>query len=225
VEEARGRRKTFVARSDAPLDQGDVRHAAAEAGGITAPTAGVGSNDVGQAERLVALIAEPGRLRVFSALALGASTVRDITAMTGLDARTVEKALGRLISGDLVVREPDGSARLVTEELLVVARRAAANRRLNDELEGPAGASAVLRRFFRGGRLSSIPATTSKRLVVLDYLVQSFEPGRRYPEAAVNDILSRYHSDVASLRRYLVDEGLMERAEGHYWRSGGTFEV
>lgn len=223
MKEARGRRTTARTRSEAPLGEGDVRHSVAEAGGITAASA-IGT-DVGEAERLLALVAEPSRLRVFSALALGASTIRDIKAMTGLGARTVERALARLISGDLVVREPDGSTRLVTEELLVAARRAATNRRLNEEHDGPAGAGAVLRRFFRGGRLTSIPATRSKRMVVLDYLVHSFEPGRRYPEPAVNEMLSRYHSDVASLRRYLVDEGLMERAEGYYWRSGGTFDV
>ena len=38
----------------------------------------------------------------------------------------------------------------------------------------------------------------------------------------VNLILGRRHQDTAALRRYLVDEGLLDRAEGHYWRSGGT---
>ncbi len=178
-----------------------------------------------EAERILGLLAEPDRLRVVSALALGASTIVDIKDMTGLEARTVEKALARLIQGGLVVRDRDGSSRLVTEELLVAARRAATTRKLNEERQGPAYTSEVLRRFFRGGRLHSIPTTKSKRMVLLDHLAQSFEPGRRYPERAVNEILSRYNADVASLRRYLVDEGLMERAEGFYWRSGGTFDV
>ncbi len=177
------------------------------------------------AERILGLLAEPDRLRVVSALALGASTVGEIRGMTGLEARTVEKALARLIKGRLVVRDQDGSSRLVTEELLFAACRAATTRKLHEEREGPAHTSPVLRRFFRGGRLHSIPTTKSKRMVVLDHLAQSFEPSRRYPEPAVNEILSRYDDDVASLRRYLVDEGLMERAEGIYWRSGGTFEV
>lgn len=193
--------------------------------GVRASPAVARGGEIGEAERLLALIAEPDRLRVVSALALGASTVRDIRTMTGLGVRPVEKALARLISGDLVVREPDGSARLVTEDLLSAARRAASTRRLNDELDGPVGASEVLRRFFRGGRLTSIPSMRSKRLVVLDYLVQAFEPGRAYSERVVNETLSRYHSDVASLRRYLVDERLMERGGGYYWRCGGTFDV
>ena len=60
---------------------------------------------------------------------------------------------------------------------------------------------------------------------MLDHIVQDFEPGRRYPEPEVNEILSRYNDDVAALRRYLVDEGFMTREAGVYWRSGGTVEV
>ena len=47
----------------------------------------------------------------------------------------------------------------------------------------------------------------------------------RYPEAEVNALLQRVHPDTAALRRYLVDEGFMARADGVYWRIGGSLEV
>jgi hypothetical protein len=96
---------------------------------------------------------------------------------------------------------------------------------------GPGGEVSVLpvdpivRRFVRAGRLTVIPARRSKRRLVLDWLAQEFEPGRVYPEAAVNKMLIRFHPDFAALRRYLVDEGFMERRQGFYWRAGGTFDV
>ena len=62
-------------------------------------------------------------------------------------------------------------------------------------------------------------------MVVLDHLSQSFEPGRTYPEAEVNEILSGFHPDFAALRRYLVENGFMTREDSLYWRSGGTFDV
>ena len=34
-----------------------------------------------------------------------------------------------------------------------------------------------------------------------------------------------WHPDVAALRRYLVDEGLLTREVGVYWRIGGYVEV
>ena len=64
----------------------------------------------------------------------------------------------------------------------------------------------------RGAGLTSIPAVRSKRLVVLNWLAQGFEPGRRYPESTVNLILAAVHPDTAALRRYLVDEDLVARA-------------
>ena len=61
-----------------------------------------------------------------------------------------------------------------------------------------------------------------KRLVILDLLAQEFEPGRRYSEPMVNLMLGKWHADTAALRRYLVDEGFLDREAGEYWRSGGT---
>ena len=84
---------------------------------------------------------------------------------------------------------------------------------------------AVLRTFLDAdGSLREIPTRTRKRLVVLDHLAQQFEPGERYPETEVNHRLRAFHPDVAALRRYLVEEGFLDRAEGLYWRSGGSVE-
>ncbi len=84
----------------------------------------------------------------------------------------------------------------------------------------------VLQNFLtEDGRLRTIPSKQGKLLVVLDHLSQSFEPGRTYPEAEVNEILTGFHPDYAALRRYLVENGFMTREDGLYWRSGGTFDV
>ena len=84
---------------------------------------------------------------------------------------------------------------------------------------------AVLRAFIaRDGRLKSIPTKISKRLVVLNELAQEFEPGQTYAESEVNATLGAFHDDVAALRRYLVEEGFLERRDGIYWRAGGTLD-
>jgi hypothetical protein len=81
----------------------------------------------------------------------------------------------------------------------------------------------VLRTFVgTDGRLITMPSKRAKRLVVLDHVAQLFEPGERYSEAEVNRRLRDLHDDVAMLRRYLVDEGFLDRAGGIYWRIGGT---
>ena len=90
--------------------------------------------------------------------------------------------------------------------------------------DSPAAAR-VLRAFVRDGRLVQIPARHAKRRIVLELLAQEFEPGRRYPEREVNRRLNRWHPDHASLRRFLVDEGFLDREGGQYFRSGGRVDV
>ena len=78
----------------------------------------------------------------------------------------------------------------------------------------------VLQTFFRHGRLTQIPAQQKKRLVVLEHLLQEFEPGQPYPEREVNAILFEFNDDVATLRREMIDHGLMVRRKGIYERAG-----
>jgi hypothetical protein len=83
-----------------------------------------------------------------------------------------------------------------------------------------------LHRYVRDGRISVMPAKREPRLLLLDHVAQAFEPGRRYPELEVNEILKGLYDDHAALRRYLVDEDLLSRtSDGTYWRSGGTVPV
>ena len=93
-------------------------------------------------------------------------------------------------------------------------------------LEGPAGetltadVAKVLRGFFAEGRLKTIPARDRKRQVVLRYLRDRvFVEDRAYPEAEVNQRLAQFHRDVAALRRYMVEAGLVTRTAGLYRRT------
>ena len=178
---------------------------------------------VPDAAAIVGLLADDARRRVLAALVLGSSTVEDVRAATGLPTRDVAVALARLVGGQLVERSDDG-----THVLLGEAFRRAAIAATDREAPDPTGDvpeddARVLRTYLRAGRLTQIPTQRSKRRVVLDRLAQEFDVGRRYSERQVNTILRRFHPDVAALRRYLVDEGFLDRsAPGDYWRAGGS---
>ncbi len=75
----------------------------------------------------------------------------------------------------------------------------------------------VLATFIKDGRLVSIPVQYKKRRYVMDELARSFEWGRLYDEKEVNAILKTFHEDYASLRRELIDEGIMLRESSRYW--------
>lgn len=83
----------------------------------------------------------------------------------------------------------------------------------------------VLETFVSAGRLTRIPVQHKKKLAILRWLVEDFQPGRLYPESDVNRVIERRHPDFASLRRYLVDEEFMQRRRGVYWRTGSVPNV
>jgi hypothetical protein len=181
---------------------------------------------VPDAATIVGLLADDTRRRVAAALALGAATIADIRAMTGLSAREVGEALARLVAGELVVRADDGTHVLLGEAFRAAAIAAAARGPAPDPTgDAPEDQARVLRTYLRAGRLTGIPVQRTKRLVILDRLAQEFVVGTRYPEREVNRILRRFHDDVAALRRYLVDEGFLDREAGEYWRSGGSVNL
>ena len=173
------------------------------------------------ASTLVGLMAEPDRRRVVAALILSAGDLSSVVRTSGLETRQAMDALDRLSAAGLVEVGSDGVYVLLEETFKIVAR---AERETAVSSDSPPAAPAeqVLDRTIVDGRLVHLPRKRSKRLIVLDRLAQEFEPGVRYSEREVNGALRPFDDDVATLRRYLVDEGFLDRADGDYWRSGGS---
>ena len=94
------------------------------------------------------------------------------------------------------------------------ARQANARPASTEFADAPDHVRKVLRAFVVDGRLQSVPVAAAKRMIVLDWLAQEFEPGITYSEKMVNLILGKRHADTAALRRYLVDDGFLDRADG-----------
>ena len=65
--------------------------------------------------------------------------------------------------------------------------------------------------FDKTGRLRSIPARRGVRRQVLERMVVDLKRDRTYREAELNEVLGRYHDDVAALRREMVAERLLVR--------------
>ena len=185
-------------------------------------------------EILVGLLADARRMRVFAAVVLGAQTPAEVVDRTGLTLREAVEALRRLSDGGLVSPAAPFTAHVdVIGELASRAFKqrkepahTVANARPAAEALDPDRArAAVLRAFMADGSLVSIPASRSKRRIILEHIVSAFEAGVRYPEREVDAILRAWHPDHAALRRYLVDDQLLAREAGVYWRIGGPVEL
>lgn len=178
-------------------------------------------------EEVLRALADPERLAVAGSLAVGPKTAGELSAAVDLPQARIRRHLSRLTAAGLVAVEADRRTyRLVPGVLREAAREAGPSREpglalgaVFDEEER------VLRQYFRQGRLREVPAKRSKRLIVLERLALEFEVGVRYGEREVNEILSRFTDDHVTVRRYLIDEGLLSRERGQYWRSGGRVEV
>jgi hypothetical protein len=197
------------------------------AAGDVEPELRSGPGDDGRgltAQAVVGLLATPARLRVVAAIVLGAATPAEIAAATDLPTAQVSAAVNRLVRGGLV-RVVQGRFQVDPQVFAQAARDGASKREPVDYGVSDPKIAAVLHAFVEDGRLVRIPSSGRKRTAVLEYLVATFEPGRRYPEREVNVILASFHPDTAALRRYLVDEGFLSREAGVYWRTGGWVDV
>jgi hypothetical protein len=168
--------------------------------------------------RVLGRLAHEQRLRVLSAVALGATTVREIAARAEVSEPETARALGQLLRAGIVAQ---GAAGLRVElGAFARAARAAAPERLRPDLDdATAEQAAVLRNFVDGeGRIRELPARAAKRELVLEYVAARFERNRDYVEREVNDVLLELYDDYVTLRRYLVDAGLLTRKAGVYCR-------
>ncbi len=168
--------------------------------------------------RVLGRLADEQRLRVLSAIALGATTVRAIAERTDLTEAETARALGQLLRAGIVSQEGPG-LQVDHGAFARAAREASPVRRRPDLDDATPEQAAVLRNFVDAdGRIRELPARAAKRELVLEYVATRFEPGREYAEHQVNEILLGLHDDHVTLRRLLVDAGFLTRAAGVYRR-------
>jgi DNA-binding transcriptional ArsR family regulator len=175
-------------------------------------------------------LAEPNRLKIVGFLAQRSYTVGELAEALGLGVSTTSNHLSTLAQVGLVSARPQGHYAVYSLDIAALqgmARRLLQTEnlpRLSQQAENdtPAYDRKVLATFLDPqGRIIAFPAQEKKFLVLLRHVLQAFEPGERYAERQVNEILARYNDDTASLRRGLIESRLMrrERDGGAYWRT------
>ena len=172
-------------------------------------------------------LADANRLKIVGLLAGRSYSVEELAALLNLRPSTVSHHLAKLAEAGLVTARTESYYNVYQLEEKALEER---TRRLLSRQDFTSAVAdmdldgydrkVVADYTRRDGSLKSIPAQRKKREAVLRYVVKAFQPGKRYSERKVNEILGRYHEDTASLRRELVGYHLMERegGGGMYWR-------
>lgn len=178
-------------------------------------------------------LADATRFKIVGLLAQQEYTVEQLAAILGLGPSTVSHHLTRLARAGLVSARAESYYnyyRLEKGALEAAARALLSDETLRSAAQAEVSPGAfdqadiyarrVLRNYLMpDGRLRTIPSQLKKLEVILRYIVQAFEPGKRYSEKTVNEMLSRFHPDTASLRRELIGYRLLQRDKGEYWRT------
>jgi hypothetical protein len=173
--------------------------------------------------KLFASLGHPVRLLMLNLIKIKPRHGEELAEILSLKPATISHHLSRLAEAGLLRSQKDQyyqvyslagetmGARL--GELVFMPQPGASN-----GVEVDAYRKKVLDTFFKFGRLQQIPAQRKKCQIVLERLVQEFEPERDYTEREVNQVLLEFNDDVASLRRGMIEEGLMTREKGIYRR-------
>lgn len=79
--------------------------------------------------------------------------------------------------------------------------------------EHPPAAKVGVDRWLRDGRIDHYPARPAQRLELLEWVAtRAIGADERLDEKQLGERLEQFTGDVATLRRYLVDAGLLERS-------------
>jgi predicted transcriptional regulator len=172
-------------------------------------------------------LSDANRLKIIGLLAQQPYSVEELAALLDLKASTVSHHLAKLSQVGLVSAKTESYYnvyQLDEKALEEKSRNIFSQENLAAsvaDVDADAYDNKVVKDFVRkDGSLKTIPAQRKKMEAILRYVVKTFEVNKRYSEKKVNEILSRYHEDTASLRRELVGYGLMKRegGGGEYWR-------
>jgi predicted transcriptional regulator len=173
--------------------------------------------------RFFKALGDESRLKIVGMLAQDERSVDELAAMLDLKEPTVSHHLARLREIGLVSMTPDGNRRryrletdvlqMLSKELLMEETVAS----VSDATSENAWDRKVLDTFLDGDRITQIPRSLKKKMVLVHWLAGKFEPGVRYPEKELNEIIKRYHEDYAYFRREMVDSKIMARDAGIYW--------
>jgi predicted transcriptional regulator len=175
-------------------------------------------------------LADKSRLKIIGLLAQKSLAVEEIAKTLRLGASTVSHHLSVLGKAGLVEGKAQGYYNIYSlqtapmETLSKQLLKSQGIKGFKEEVSTDAHAAKVLETFLTPeGKIKQFPVQEKKYLVILRHVLRNFEPGVRYSEKRVNEILGRYSRDTARLRRSLVEYKYMARegGGGEYWRIGG----
>jgi len=168
-------------------------------------------------------MANESRLRIVGLLAERERSVQELAELLDLKEPTVSHHLAVLKDLGVVTSRPEGVVRwhaLKPDAIAGIAKSMFEQKDLGALIAPvPSKDAREIAPFLKpDGSLTRLPAGRRKRWLLYRRFAEDFEPGRRYPEAEVNQILQRRHWDCATMRREMIGWRMLARDAGVYRR-------
>lgn len=189
------------------------------------------AQDLALTPYVVSILMQETRLKLMGLLTLRSYGLEELASLLGVKTSRVLRHLGKLQQLGLVALRPetDGSRFYYMihiepfREFQVSWHKsqlhpAAADASILNEPHFEEWERDILKRFFVGTRLKTIPARRKNLNVIVKWFAYRFEMGVTYSEKEVNEIIQRHYDDYAFFKKDLVGRRLMRREEGRYWR-------
>lgn len=168
-------------------------------------------------------IGDKTRIRIISMLKEGPLHGQAIAGKLGLTAPTISHHIAKLREIDVIYqrREKNTIYFYLNEKKLAYMAEAILRVGSDEQMEQfqveDREKYKVLKNFITAdGMLKNIPAQRKKKLIILEHIVSKLEMGKIYSEREINEHITQYHEDYATIRREFVMCQFMFRQDGQY---------
>ncbi|HEX2983619.1 MAG TPA: metalloregulator ArsR/SmtB family transcription factor [Ignavibacteriales bacterium] len=171
---------------------------------------------------IIKALADESRLHILNSLLEKAQYVEELAERMNLSPSTMSFHLKKLEDAGLVrkVKSQYYAIYHINEKLLDIKLKYLILTKSGEQLEQEERIKKyrekVLNVFMKNGAVLKMPAQYKKRRIILDKLAEKFKPGQVYTEAEINYIIKESFDDYCAIRRFFIDERIMQRKNGLY---------
>ncbi|MBT2683621.1 metalloregulator ArsR/SmtB family transcription factor [Bacillus sp. ISL-37] len=181
-----------------------------------------------QLDKIVAFhkaMGDPTRIRIVALLANGPLHGQAIAGKLGLTPPTITHHIKKLRDINVIFERRDKNTIYFHLNESLIKQQAKTLGKLIEKKEGEVEAmiqqnierQKVIENFFtKDGKLKNIPAQRKKKLMVFEYMVRGLKAGKKYPEKELNEYITKFHEDYATIRREFIINHYMYRENAIY---------
>ncbi len=183
-------------------------------------------------QQTVGVLSDRLRLRLVGLLSVQAYSLEELATLLGVKVTLAARHLRKLQHLNLVEIQ-SGKTGSVSRYILNMKsfRLLVASWHTSQELLSPSNEihvdenifeeweREVIRRYFVGTRLTTIPAGRKNLEILVKWFAQLFEIDAYYQEQEVNEIIQRHYHDYAFFKKDLVGRGYLRRQYGTFRRT------